>query len=115
MAPGGPVLIDWEDAAVAHPFFSPALLRLSLHYTEALAAVPDARARIRDAYLRPWAERGPLASWPAERLGRTFELAQRVALLHYAAMFRRGMWRVETSWEVRAFPPLFLRHLLAVW
>ena len=114
VTPGGPVLIDWEDAAVAHPFFSPALLLLSLHYTEALANVDDVRARIRNAYLRAWTERGPLAGWPAERLARAFDLAQRVALLYYAVQFRRGMWRVETSWEVRAFPTIFLRHLLAV-
>ncbi len=111
--PGAPVFIDWEDAAVAHPFFTPSLLLLSLDYTDALTGVPDASGRIREAYLRPWTERGPLAGWPARRLAEAFDLAQRVALLHYAVQFRLGLPRIETSWEVRAFTPLFLRHLAA--
>ena len=60
--------------------------------------MPDARARIREAYLRAWTERGPLAGWPARRIGHAFDLAQRVALLHYAVQFRLavavlGLWR----------------------
>jgi hypothetical protein len=105
------VFIDWEDAAIAHPFFTPALLLLSLDYTEALARVPDARRRVREAYLSPWRERGPLARWPLQRLERVFDLAQEVALVHYAAQFRRALPLIETSWEVRAFLPLFLRRL----
>jgi hypothetical protein len=112
-SPTGPVLIDWEDAAVAHPFFTPSLLLLSLDYTDALTGVPDARARIREAYLRPWKERGPMAGWPERRVRDVFELAQRVAMLHYAVQFRLGLPRIETSWEVRAFTPLFLRRLAA--
>ncbi len=108
------VFIDWEDAAIAHPFFTPSLLLLSLDYTEALERVPDARRRIRDAYLGPWRERGPLAGWSATRLEQVFELAQPVAMLHYARQFwRLALPLIETSWEVRAFVPMFLRRLLA--
>jgi hypothetical protein len=110
---GGVVLIDWEDASVAHPFFTPALLLLSLDHTGALAHVPDARRRIRDAYLAPWSARGPMARWMARRLERTFELAQQVAMLHYARQFwRHSLPVIETSWEVRGFTPFFLRRLL---
>jgi len=35
-----------------------------------------------------------------------------LAPLHHAVQFRLGLWRVETSWEVRAFLPDFLRRLL---
>ena len=108
----GNVVIDWEDAAIAHPFFSPALLALSLDYTDALARVPDARARLREAYLAPWARRGPLAGWTPQRLEEVFDLAGRVAMLYHAAQFRRSVARVETSWEVRAYAPRFLRRLL---
>jgi hypothetical protein len=112
-SPEGVVFLDWEDATVAHPFFSPSLLVLSLDYTDALAGVPDAGRRLRDAYLAPWSQRGPLARWPAGRLERTFALAQRVAMLHYARQFwRLALPMIETSWEVRAFAPLFLRRLL---
>jgi hypothetical protein len=112
-AGGGVVLIDWEDASVAHPFFTPALLLLSLDHTDALAHVPDARRRIRDAYLAPWSERGPLARWPGRRLEQTFELARQVAMLHYARQFwRHALPMIETSWEVRGFAPFFLRRLL---
>jgi hypothetical protein len=107
-------LIDWEDAAVAHPFFTPALLLLSLHYTDALTHVPDAHRRLREAYLYPWTERGPLVHWSPRRLEQVFDLAERVAMPHYAAQFRRTSSLVETSWEVRAFAPLFLRRLLEV-
>jgi aminoglycoside phosphotransferase (APT) family kinase protein len=109
----GPVFIDWEDASVAHPFFTPALLLLSLEYASALTQLPDARRRLRDAYLQPWANRGPLARWLPRRLEDTFDLAQRVAMIHYAAQFRRGASRVDTSWEVRGYAPMFLRRLLA--
>jgi len=113
VAPDGPVLIDWEDAALAHPFFSPSLLLLSLDHTEALADVPDARARIREAYLAPWRAAAPARAWPAGRIEAAFGLAQRVAMLYYAVQFRRfALPRIETSWEIRTFAPSFLRHLL---
>jgi hypothetical protein len=42
-----------------------------------------------------------------------FDLAQRVAMLHYAVQFRRfALPRIETSWEVKAFAPLFLKRLI---
>jgi hypothetical protein len=112
-APDASVLIDWEDAVLAHPFFSPSLLLLSLDHTEALADVPDARARIREAYLAPWRATVPARIWPAGRIETAFDLAQRLAMLHYAVQFRRfALPRIETSWEVRTYAPLFLRHLL---
>ena len=107
------VVIDWEDASVAHPFFTPALLLLSLRYTDALALVADATRLLREAYLEPWTRRGPLVDWSPRRLEEVFDLAGRVAMLYHAAQFRRSTAFVETSWEVRAFAPLFLRRLLA--
>jgi len=104
------VLIDWEDASISHPFFSPFLLLESLEYTPALARVPDARKRIREAYLAPWRDR--LRHWRAGRLERAFDLSQPLAAVHYAVQFRLGLPKIETSWEVRAFLPLFLRSLL---
>lgn len=107
------VFIDWEDASVSHPFFTPFLLLASLDYTDALAHAPDARSRIRHAYLAPWREREPIRDWPAGRLERAFNVAQSLAAVHYAVQFRRfALPRIETSWEVRAFVALFLRTLV---
>ncbi len=107
------VFIDWEDASVSVPFLSPFLLLASLEYTEALAALPDARARIRAAYLKPWQRWATAEGWPAGRLEQAFDLAQRLAGVHYAVQFRRfTVPLIETSWEVRAFAPLFLRATL---
>jgi len=111
---GGPVFIDWEDAAAAHPFVSPSLLLLTLPYSPALspAAASDLPARIRDAYLDAWQSDGPLCGWPAVRLERAFDLAQEVAMVHYAVQFWLGAPLVETSWWVRTFAPFFLRRCL---
>ena len=107
------VLIDWEDACWSHPFFSAFLLLASLRHTDALAEVPDARARIQTAYLGPWREWARAGGRPIDHVGRAFRLARRLAPVHYAVQFRRfALPLIETSWEVRAFAPLFLRALL---
>ena len=107
------VLIDWEDACVAHPFLSAFLLLASPEHSDALAGLPDAHARIRTAYLGPWRQWATAERWPAGRLERAFDLTQRLAGAHYAVQFRRfALPVIETSWEVRAFAPLFLRALL---
>jgi hypothetical protein len=108
----GPVLIDWEDASLSHPFLSPAILSLHARLIGPPLDGPDTARAIRDAYLAPWRDGGPLAAWPAARVEAAFDLAQRVAPLYYAAQFREGLSRIETSWEVRSFTPFFLRRLL---
>lgn len=109
----GVALLDWEDATIAHPFISASLLLLSVSYAPALTDHAAARRRIRDAYLAPWAAAGPLAGWPRSRLVHAFDLAQQVALLHYAVQFRLGLPAIETSREVREFVPFFLGRLPA--
>lgn len=110
---GGPVLIDWEDATVAHPFVSPSLLLLTLPYSPAVSTSADMPGRIRDAYLEVWQTEGPLRGWSTTRLERAFDRAQRVAMIHYAVQFWLGAPLVETSWWVRTFAPFFLRRCLA--
>ena len=108
----GCVLIDWEDATLSHPFLSAYLLLTSLDYADAIGDKAAARDRIRRAYLGPWREACPDRPGPAGGLDRAFDLAQVLAPLHHAVQFRLGLWRIETSWEVRAFLPYFLRRLL---
>jgi hypothetical protein len=107
------VFIDWEDACLSHPFFSAFLLLASLHHTGALAEVPDANGRIRAAYLAPWREWAAASGMAVDRIERAFSLAKQLAPVHYAVHFRRfSLPLIETSWEVRAFAPLFIRALL---
>lgn len=105
--------LDWEDATIGHPFISPSLLLLSLDYATALPRTPGTRERLRDAYLTPWAA-GPLAGWSRTRLVDAFELAQRVAMLVYAAQFWAFLPNVTTSRELHGYLPYFLGRLLAM-
>jgi hypothetical protein len=104
-AEDGVAFLDWDEACLAHPFFS--LLELLLSLPDALAQAPEAQARIRAAYLRPWT---PYESWP--RLVRAFELAQHLAALHYAVSYWRVLPLIETAWELAEFVPYFLKRLL---
>jgi hypothetical protein len=106
------VLIDWEDATLSHPFLSPYLLLTSLDYADAIGDKAGARDRIRRAYLGPWRQAWPDRPGPTGGLERAFDLALLLAPLHHAVQFRLGLWRIETSWEVRAYLPYFLRRLL---
>ena len=111
---GHVAFLDWEDAAIAHPFITPSLLLLSVPYAPALTDQAEARRRIREAYLSPWTERAPLAGWPPGRLERAFDLAQQVAMLCYAVQFQRILPAIETTVELRGFLPFFLGRLLAM-
>ena len=99
----GPVFLDWTDASLTHPFLSLLPLFVSADRGRQLAGFPDARERLRDAYLGPWRELLPRA-----RLRSVFETA-----LHQAAHYQRlilPLARAEPS--VREYSPLYLRTLL---
>lgn len=108
----GPVLIDWEDATLSHPFLSAYLLLTSLDYADVIGDKAAARDRIRRAYLGPWREVWPDRPGSVGGVDRAFDLALLLAPLHHAVQFRLGLWRIETSWEVRSYLPYFLRRLL---
>jgi hypothetical protein len=112
----GCVLVDWSDASLSHPFFSPWFFHEADDYffqaVEAgkrLAALPDLRARLRRAYLEPWT-----VCEPMPRLQEALALAQDLAGLHYALLYHRlilpGM---EIQWEMRNMLPYHLRRVLA--
>ena len=78
----GPVFLDWEGAALGHPFTSLAIL---LGYMEhLLPALAPARAALRDAYLAPWTACAPM---PA--LVEAFERHRPLASLKYAVGLSR--------------------------
>jgi hypothetical protein len=105
----GPVVLDWEDAAVAHPFWSVFLLMWSHGFHDRWGPRGAAARRVQHAYLAGWS-----GHEGTEQYRRTFALAQLLAPLHYAATWRRDVLPlVETSLETAGLVPFFLRRLLA--
>ena len=72
---GAPVLMDWSDACVSHPFFTP--------LTPAQAR---RKPRVVDAYLREWADFAPL-----DRLRAGFAAAKPLAALESAFHYHRNI------------------------
>lgn len=99
---------DWSDASVAHPFFSLALFFRYLEGEEGVLALPEVKARLRDAYLEPWT-----IYEPRPRLVEAFELAQSLAGLYYALKYHRIILpNMEAKWEAENTLPFWLRILL---
>ncbi len=93
---------DWGDAVVAHPFAS----MLALEWVDTDEA---GRARLRDAYLEPFADFAPHAE-----LVETLTLARRVARIARALVWQRairafGSEPVDEKW--RSAPGEWLRSL----
>jgi hypothetical protein len=99
------LFFDWSDACLSVPFFS--LVPFLDFHDEPLA--PSLRARLRDAYLEPWAER-----LPGTRLVEAFELAQVLGLFHQAISYHRLAEQTEprARWEWARGFPYFVKRLL---
>ena len=72
---GAPVLMDWSDACVSHPFYTPLTPAQARRYPEFV-----------DAYLREWAYHASM-----ESLRRGFEIAKPLAALESAFHYRRNI------------------------
>jgi hypothetical protein len=82
--PRGPLIFDWTDACVAHPFLDLATIRRGTGEVDVAEA--ELRARLRAAYLPAWSSfEGP------ERLARAWELAVPLGALHQAISYRSLM------------------------
>jgi hypothetical protein len=79
--PRGPLLFDWTDACVAHPFLDLATIRRGTGEVDVAEA--ELRARLRAAYLPAWSS----FESPA-RLARAWELAVPLGALHQAISYR---------------------------
>ena len=80
--PCRPVLFDWTDACIGHPFFD--LITVLHGPIPAAGTSQDApRIRLRDAYLSGWADYGS-----PERLAETWRAAEVVGALHHAMSYR---------------------------
>ena len=92
LGPGGARIIDWGDAAIAHPFGT-LLVTLNAIGDRLGVAPDDARlAHLRDAYLEPWAVGRPLAA-----------LRALVPLARWTAMVGRALtWRAALPYATSA-------------
>jgi hypothetical protein len=79
--PRGPLIYDWTDACVAHPFLDLATIRRGTGEVD--VAEEELRARLRAAYLPAWS-----SFESPERLARAWELAIPLGTLHQAISYR---------------------------
>src|SRR5205823_2334658 len=75
------MLIDWEDVAIAHPFFSLAPLRVGL--SQSTIAAPAFLDRLEHAYLAAYAELAP-----PERLRTALHMAAPLSFIDMAVRYR---------------------------
>jgi hypothetical protein len=75
------VLIDWEDVAIAHPFFSLAPLRVGL--SQSKIASPAVLDRLEHAYVAAYAELAPL-----EQLRMALHIATPLSFIDMAIRYR---------------------------
>jgi aminoglycoside phosphotransferase (APT) family kinase protein len=101
------VIIDWEEAVIAHPFFSLAPLRVGL-YQSGISA-PTIQDRLERAYLAAFTEIAP-----AERLYAALHLAAPLSFIDMAWRYRhQAMSMVRLHPWMRDLVPQTLRLALA--
>jgi hypothetical protein len=106
--PRGPLIFDWTDACVAHPFLDLATIRRGTGEVD--EAEEELRARLRAAYLPAW------SSFEApERLARAWELAVPLGALHQAISYRSLMASLQPPIDLHMSQStaLWLRQVLA--
>ena len=113
----GPLLIDWSDSALAHPFFSLSTFYEALEYLrgdgpppvkDMLADLDGVWQRLCGAYLEPWKDFAPMPE-----LRRHLETASELAPLHAALKFARFLeYGVDTQWDMDGAVPMYLKKLL---
>ena len=85
-----PIIFDWTDASVTHPFFDIYCV---------ITSEPDEnkRAEQKSAHLDIWSE-----VYPRAAVVQAFELSQQVAPFYYLLAFRNVVWHapVEARWEL---------------
>lgn len=101
-----PLYFDWSDAAVTHSFFSLGLFLDDA--SQVFGADPAAAARLREAYLAPWALYKSL-----DDLQRALTLALFLGPLHQAVTYHRAILpKMEQPWEMERMLTFFLKMAL---
>jgi hypothetical protein len=100
-----PLIFDWTDACIAHPFFDLA----TVLDTDNAPESPEVAERLRDVYLGEWSEYGS-----PEKLRAAFEGAYRLAPLHHAISYAHINTILEeaTLEDIGPALPYFLRLFL---
>lgn len=117
LAARGPVFLDWCEASVSHPFFSAVrFLESSWWDSRPVREQPDVVARLRAAYLEPWARYGPRAT-----LVEAITLAAALQPLHHALTYRH-LWHLLAAdtpgacgWERRTVAARSAKRPLTRW
>ncbi len=103
------VYFDWSDSCISHPFFD--LVRFLYEIELDLPEIPDARDRLRDAYLEPWTIYEPM-----ERLIAAFELTSETLVSLYETISDRELiQKIEphVQWDDKTAVPFYIQRLLA--
>jgi hypothetical protein len=102
----GLVFFDWTDACITHPFLD---LASFLGSSQVLKDVPDARDRLRSAYLDEW-----LGLASTDALERSADLAEMVSMAHQAVSYQHMIRSLEgpSRIDMGGGIPYWLRRLL---
>jgi hypothetical protein len=96
---------DWSDSSIAHPFFSQCFFPGEIE--DAFPTNPDAKERLRAAYLEPWTPFATLAE-----LQTAFEIAQELAPFHHALRYHQCILpSFGARWQMERMIPAYLRIL----
>ncbi len=99
----GPVILDWSDASITHPFLAAASFLMEPSGQPAVT-----ESALAEAYLGPWA-----SGRTDDSLRRTLELARIVHPLQMTRLYsERILPGLEQPWEVERTVPRLLRSLL---
>jgi aminoglycoside/choline kinase family phosphotransferase len=100
------IYYDWTDGCIAFPFFD---LVVFLNDSDLPLDIPDARTRLRDAYLEPWTCYAPM-----QRLVEIFDLAYSLGALHHAVSYYDIRLNTEEAarWELEGALPFWLKLVL---
>jgi len=94
----GPVVIDWGDSSVGHPFGSMLVTMRSMAHHHGLPSDDALFARVADAYTEPWTDVADRAT-----LRRQVELAIRVGPVTRSLTYRRALTGVDhDAWSADA-------------
>jgi hypothetical protein len=102
---GRPIIFDWTDACITHPFFDLA----TVLDTDNAPESPAAAERLRQAYLGKWSAYGS-----PEELREAFRAAYRLAPLHHAVSYAHinAILEQATLADIGPALPYFLRLFL---
>jgi hypothetical protein len=104
----GPVILDWSDGSITHPFLAAA--SFLAHVDRSPATCPATHDEMADAYLGPWLAPTGMSLDEGRQI---LDLARTVHPLHVAALYaQRVLPNLEVSRELEHVVPERLRSLL---